>query len=336
MKLNIYNMKHILFLTSTIFLFSAFIGLISTTPIKTELVTLNDNETYPENYERDGEGYWSPYNWAGELNISISDLSNESPIILRSMETDSYTFEYFKEKMLLTIKDLSLPIYYERAGLNQSYRSQINPKNEGSYIDYFKRIISSKDGRTELFNYTLKSFNIIGKYFPNTWKNYYISVLDNCILFTTSYAKKRNKYRELEKKYFHDYSHKMIDELGGQYNAFIYRRIEHDKVPIQEINSYLKKLKFLLTKSVNSGSKSNYKNVIINNGSIIISDNSINSYDGAQVKIWNKTSEKSLIFSWFSHIKCLRNNGKNYYVIFYDGKNSLIDENLNIIHTNKN
>lgn len=333
MKLNIYNMKHILFLTSTIFLFSAFIGLNSTAPIKTKLVTLNDNEIYPENYNSE---YWAPYGWTEELNISKSDLSNETPIILRSMETDVFSFENFREYILSNIKDLSFPIYYERAGLNQSFSRKLTYEHDDAdFVDYSKIIFSSKDGRAELFNYALKSFNKIEKYFPNTWKTYYLSVLDNCILFTEKYTNNRDKYRELEKKHFNDNSGIMINELGGQYNAFIYRRIEHDKVPIQEINSYLNKLKFLLTKSVNSESPSNYKNVIINNGSIIISDNSINAYDGAQVRIWNETSGKSLTFSWFSHLKYLRNNGINYYMIFYDGKNSLIDENLNIIRTAK-
>jgi hypothetical protein len=328
-------MKYILFLTSTILLFSAFIGLHSTAPIKTEVVTLNDNEIYPDDYKYKGE-YWAPYEWTEELTIYKGELSNETPIILRSMETDVFSFDNFREYMLSNIKDLSFPIYYERAGLNQSYsRKLIYKHNDGDFVDYSKIIFSSKDGRTELFNYALKSFEKIEKYFPNTWKIYYLSVLDNCILFTEKYTNNRDKYRELEKKHFNDYSGIMINELGGQYNAFMYRRIEHDKVPIQEINSYLSKLKLLLAKSVNSESKSNYKNVIINNGSIILSDNSINAYEGAQIKVWNKKSEKSLTFSWFSHMKCLKDNSTNYYMIFYDGKNSLIDENLNIIRTAK-
>lgn len=336
-------MRKVLLIIFAFGLFPAFKYFLNTSPIVTENISLNDNEIYPEKYAASNSQayseYYEPYRWTDTLGISKNELTTEIPIILRSMEVGKYSFDNLREYCLSNIRDLSFPIYYERAGLNQDYSRELSfDHNIEPFLEYTKIIFASKEGRAELFNYALSSFDKIEKHFPATWKNYYREVVDNCLSFTSQYNSKRNYYVSLEKK--HDiafakgvYEEKRFVDDIGQYNAFIYRRIEHDKVPISEINAYLNKLKLSLLKLPKEGSLNNYKNISINNGDLIISDNQINAYNGAQVKITNAKASKPLIFSWFSHIKCLKNNGKNFYVIYYDDKNSLIDDNLKIIHT---
>jgi len=331
------NMKKVILIIFAFSLFTAFKYFLGSSPIVTENITLNDNEIYPEKYAAmDGDAYseyYEPYRWTDTLSISKSELTTEIPIILRSMEVGKYSFDNLREYCLSNIKDLSFPIYYERAGLNQAYSRKLTFEHDNdNFLEYANIIFASKEGRAELFNYALSSYEKIEKYFPTTWKNYYKEVIDNCLLFTKDYSIQRSKYLALEKKYQTNYSSSFANEIG-EYNAFIYRRIEHNKVPISEINSYLNKVKTVLLKPTKENSINNYKNISINNGDIIISDNRINAYDGAQVKIWNTKATKPLTFSWFSHIKCLKNNGKNFYVVYYNDKNSLIDENLKIIHT---
>lgn len=330
-------MRKVLLVAFAVILFTAFKYILNTSPIVTENISLNDNEIYPEKYAAsDGQAYsqyYEPYRWTDTLGISKNELTTEIPIILRSMEVGKYSFDNLREYCLSNIRDLSFPIYYERAGLNQAYSRKLTFEHDNdNFLEYAKIIFSSKEGRAELFNYALSSYEKIEKHFPTTWKNYFKDVVDNGLLFTKDYTTKRSKYLALEKKYQTNYSSSFANEIG-EYNAFIYRRIEHNKVPIPEINAYLNKLKTSLLKPAKEGSLNNYKNISINNGEIIISDNRINAYDGAQVKIWNGKATKPLTFSWFSHIKCLKNNGKNFYVVYYDDKNSLIDDNLKIIHT---
>lgn len=167
-----------------------------------------------------------------------------------------------------------------------------------------------------------------------------INVIDECFLFTKTYMSKRIYYLQLSKKDF------IVENPNGQsvgngfaynigyYNSFIFRRIEYNKVPIQEINSYLMILKSKLLESINDNSNSNYKDVIINDGELILSDYLVNGKQ-AIVKIWNRKSKKELIFNTFSYLKCMNESGKNYYLIYQNGKNTLIDRDLNIINESK-
>ena len=294
-------------------------------PIINESITLNNNEVFSTNASM--AEIDNPYYWTENLKIPKSELIKDSPIILRGIETSDYTFENFKEYCFSNFIDLSFPIYYERLGLNQDYSRNLSYNHSSeNFLKYTKKIFSTKESRNECFNYSINTYKKIEKYFPITWKKYLIKVTDNCLTFLKNYSAKRNYYIQLEKQQSYDFAYKV-----GQYESFIYRRLEHDKVPIVEATSYLNLLKTTLVQSVKQDSYSNYKNIEINS-EIIISDEQTNGV-GAKVKIWKRNSKSILYFEKFASIKCLKESEKNYYLISYnDGEKTLVDSELHILN----
>jgi hypothetical protein len=171
-----------------------------------------------------------------------------------------------------------------------------------------------------------------------------INKIEKLILFTKNYIVNRNNYLKIysnESSYI-DMDTKPENQLLnniGLYESFIFRRIEFDKVPSQEILSYLIIIKKCLINSLKN-EFSNYCNLNVNN-EINISDVSYDYIDGLKVKIWNNNLNKDILVSGFNGIKYFSNNNKSYYLIYYKKyiikknefkENSfLIDSNLNLI-----
>lgn len=323
-------MRKILFLTCGILFSLSFTTIDNNRAMVTNTITLKDKEYYPD---KTGlyDYYYEPYSWGGDINFP-KDSIIESPIVLRSIENKEFSFEDLRDYCLSNLSDLSFWVRYERAGLNR------RSNNDDEFLKYAQNIFSTKDTRRELFEYANRLYLKLQYSFPRTWKTYVLKRIEKCQVFTKDYTIKRNNYLKLEKKYdsllnvgYYSQS-RFVDDIG-QYEAFIFRRIEHNKVPIQEINDYLSRAKTTISQTLDEGLYSNYRNLIINDGDLVISDDCINGV-GAKVRLWNRNSSKDLVFQKFSGIKCLRNGDKNYYVIYHENKSTLINTELEIVHEN--
>jgi aspartyl protease family protein len=301
-------------------------------------ISLTDNEIFPEIAEDKYYFHNAPYNWLnenGKFGITKEDLEPNSPILLRSIATSEYSFNDFKDNCLEMLDNLELPIKYERMGSYEISRWDL----EAVALEYINNIFSSKMARKELFNYAIRNFKKIENKYPNSWKQNMINKIDECFLFTKTYQTKRSNYINLSKMEWcgENPNGQMRSDYNGfaykigYFESFIFRRIEYNKIPIQEINSYLMIMKTTLLESLSENNYSNYKDVYINNGEIILSDLLVNG-KGVTIKIWNKATNKQLSFNSFSHIKCLQEDGKNYYMIYQNGKGTLINSKLEIVN----
>lgn len=351
-------MKHLksqLFFVLIILVLTSFVIVVKyDNPMKIKYISLADNEIYPQIAQNKYYYHQAPYSWLnidgkysiyneGELyyenldkfGITKDDLEPNSPILLRSIATSEYSFNDLRDKCIEMLDNLWLPIQYERMGSYDISRWDLKEVA----LEYVNNIFSSKLARKELFNYSIRNFKKIEDKYPNSWKQNMINKIDECFLFTKTYQTKRSNYINWSKMEwcgenpngqmqngYNGFAYKI-----GYFESFIFRRIEYNKIPIQEINSYLMIMKTTLLESMNEKKYSNYKDVYINNGEIILSDLLVNG-KGVTIKVWNKVTDKQLIFNSFSHIKCLQEDGKNYYMIFQNGKGTLINSKLEIVN----
>jgi hypothetical protein len=158
--------------------------------------------------------------------------------------------------------------------------------------------------------------------------------------FLNTYSSNRNYFLKLEKDW------DFIEKVGGNDCAFLYRRIENNKIPVLELVNYLSTLKSKITTSININGFTNYRDLVINN-ELVISDFKFDN-DGANVKISKKNSTKFINIKGFGTIKCLKDASKNYYTIYHNGNSNIIyeygtkggeyttiDSDLNVIENHK-
>ena len=81
----------------------------------------------------------------------------------------------------------------------------------------------------------------------------------------------------------------------------------------------------------------NFCDVKINNGDIIISDISNDYINGLKVKIWNNKSQSQILISGFDGVKYFENDNQKYYLIYtkkFDVKNNIFINNTILINNN--
>jgi hypothetical protein len=314
-----------------------------TTSIKENEITISDGKTWGKDNITEILEMWS-----GVLPISENSIEIESPITLKIIEHKEsggqYDFDKFKSICFNYLIDLSYPYTYEKQGIKGA-ESYYGCPCEDLKISGRTIFNKSPQARKDLIDFAINCYNKVETSFPNSWKKYYLNKMDKLISFTKNYSQNRNSYLKIANKetdiYNPNYnpSNQLLYNIG-LLESFVYRRIEHDKVPPQEIINYLTLLKTNLTKSIKEGS-SNYCNLSVNSKDIIISDISLDYLTGLKVKIWKPNSTKEVIIEGFYGIKYLKNNSKNYYLIYhkkfiknqnvFEEKSTLIDNNLNII-----
>ena len=287
-------------------------------PINQSSITLADNEIWGKDKpEIIGEM------WSGTLNIEKDSLINEIPISLRVIEhsesAGNYNFDEFRSILLNYFLDTHTPYQYEYLGFNGA-NSYGGCNCETLKITGRSIFNKSPTARKDLVLYAIDNYNKISNYFPASWKKYYINKMEKLILFTKNYIVNRNNYLKIysnESSYI-DMATKPENQLLnniGLYESFIFRRIEVDKVPSQEILSYLIIIKKCLINSLKN-EFSNYCDLNVNN-EINISDVSYDYIDGLKIKIWNNNLNKDILVSGFNGIKYFSNNNKSYYLIYY-------------------
>ncbi len=112
------------------------------------------------------------------------------------------------------------------------------------------------------------------------------------------------------------------------HNAFLFRRIEKDKIPIQELLAYLNEFKGVVTESLQTTTIPNVFYLNINDSDLIIVDHSGETY---KLQITTKNSSKKLTLENISKITCLNNGTKNYYLFSAYEKDYLFDSQLTLI-----
>ncbi len=155
---------------------------------------------------------------------------------------------------------------------------------------------------------------------PNSWKKYYLRKIIGLITFCNNYEKNKKGYQMIEaletdrsSRYF-DPSKQLLNKIGV-YESFVYRRIEHDEVPVSEVLIYLNQIKSALTQSLNSNI-TNFCDVKVNNGDIILSDVTHDYVNGLKIKIWNKTGRTPVYVDGFMGIKHFIDENQRYYLIY--------------------
>lgn len=309
-----------------------------------EYVTLSNNEYFPKKFlglnlkdsVPNDESvlsayYYMPYYWTGILELDFKVFPKTNPIVLRSLEqNESFTFEDFKKVSYCHFTNLSLPVYFNRVGLDRRTPFDlIDYISDDDFLNYSNLVFKSKICREALFNYYVEVFKKIENNYPSTYKQHFVNVIDDCLTFLKNYNIYKNRYNKAKDVWdFWDLMN------HNQYNAFLFRRIENNHIPIIELSSYLTSFKNILLNSIKLSNYKNYKDLIINKGEIIISDYEVSS-EGVKVKVWNNI-KKHLLIEYFSGIKLLKEGVENYYLIYhYDDKgkyNTLIDKSLNVLN----
>jgi aspartyl protease family protein len=319
-----------------------------------EYVTLSNNEYFPkkirglnitDSLDREEslmfDYYYIPYNWTGVLDVDLKCFPIVNPIVLRSIEqNENFTFEDFKKISFSHFIDLSFPIYFKRVGLINARTYNVLGDNlykandNDDFFAYTNLIFKSKICRETLFNYYLEVYKNIEKKYPNTYKQHFINVIDDCLVFLKNYHLNKNKYRDAMNAKVQRNFWELVNQ--NQYYAFLCRRIEKNNIPVIELNTYLTSLKNVLLNSIKLSNYKNYKDLFINKGEIVISDYEV-SDNGVKVKVWNNKINKNLFFEYFQGVKLLREGDVNYYLIYHYDDNmneykTLIDINLNVLN----
>lgn len=309
---------------------NSFTDIKNNNPIISNEITLGDNQIFNSSkYCSDVQECEDPYYWFGDISFPEGNFISGTPVLLRVYDTKDQNFENFKIDCINEIKDLSF-----------GFNGDISYYSGRAFGDYFNRICASKEVRMQCYDYSLRSFEKIQEKMPNNWKKNVSIRIGNMLKFLNNYSSNRNYYLKLEKDW------DFIEKVGGNDFAFLYRRIENNKIPVLELVNYLNSLKSTISNSIDVNGYTNYRDIVINN-ELIISDFKFDN-NSADVKILKKNSTKFIYIKGFGTIKCLKDNSKNYYTIYHNANSSIIyrdgtkggeyttvDSDLNIIENHK-
>ena len=335
----------------------------SNNPIKEYYANLNDGNVFPKRPIENLEDYYKI--WGGQITPPATemDISTSVPIILKSIENDGCKTGEIGYKFVEKLFDFGyFDLFRHKTFIWKDVIDDIDTK-------CIQNIYSSKATRNQFIDFAIDIYNMSEESLPNTSKHQLISYIDDSLNFLKTYSKNRLKYYEMEIRTQNKSEANVINYVGqmgefigavGHYNAFLFRRIEKDKIPISELNSYLLRLKFAIKTSISKGIYTNYTTIKINENGLFMSDhyNSSKAFNNT-LKIWSKYSADTLYINNFSQIKCMKDKNKNYYKVtcyedvkavynydkfgydflhnkeFSDKESSLLfDENLNVVYTN--
>lgn len=335
----------------------------SNNPIKEYYANLNDGDVFPKRPIENLEDYYKI--WGGQIIPPTNeiDISRNVPIILKSIESDGCKTGEIGYELAEKLFDFGyFDLFRHKTFIWKDYIDDIDTK-------CIQNIYNSKTTRSQFLDFAIDIFNITENSLPNSSKHQLISYIDDSMNFLKTYSKNRLKYYEIERRTQNKRDDNVINFVGqmgefigavGHYNAFLFRRIEKDKIPISELNSYLIKLKSAIKTSISKSSYTNCTTIKINENGLFISDyyNSSKGFNNT-LKIWSKYSADTLYINNFSQIKCIKDKSKNYYKVtcyegvkaiynydkfgygfihnkeFSDKESSLLfDENLKIVYSN--
>lgn len=332
-------------------------------PMKENYANLNDGDVFPKIPIENLEDFYKI--WGGQIipPANEMDISRNVPIILKSIESDRCKTGEIGYKLAEKLFDFGyFDLFRHKTFIWKDYIDGIDTQ-------CIQNIYNSKTTRNQFLDFVIDIYNLSEKSLPNSSKHQLISYIDDSLNFLKTYSKNRLKYYEMEGRTQNKSDDNVVNYVGqmgefigtvGHYNAFLFRRIEKDKIPISELNSYLLRLKSAIKNSISKSIYTNYTTIKINENGLFMSDyyNSSRIFNNT-VKIWSKYSADTLYINNFSQIKCLKDKSKNYYKVtcyegvkavynydkfgydffhnkeFSDKETSLLfDENLNIVYSN--
>jgi aspartyl protease family protein len=335
----------------------------SNNPIKEYYTNLNDGDVFPKRPIENIEDYYEI--WGGQIipPVTEMDISRNVPVILKSIESDGCKTGEIGYKLAEKLFDF---------GYFDLFRHKTFVwKDNIDYVDTqcIQDIYNSKTTRNQFIDFVIDIYNLSEKSLPNSSKLQLISYIDDSLDFLKTYSINRGKYYEMERRTQNKREENEINFVGqkgefigavGHYNAFLFRRIEKDKIPISELNSYLLRLKSVIKTSISNSVYTNYTTIKINENGLFMSDyyNSSKVFNNT-LKIWSKYSADTLYINNFSQIKCMKDKSKNYYKVtcyedvtavynydkfgydfihnkeFSEKESSILfDENLKIVYSN--
>jgi hypothetical protein len=287
-------------------------------------------------------------NWAFELgpgrpsnskNLfgATTEMLPPTPIIISSWETEKMPFSILRDYVFDEISEYSIinrlmsTNNFRYVNFELLQRSTLISLDEiissWSYgekylLPFFHKIMSSKNARKELFIYFTTAYRNIQHLYPLSFKKEVIHQINLATNFLNNYSKNRTKYLQQAKNDSH------FLEIMGFHNAFLFRRIEKDKIPIQELLAYLNEFKGVVSESLHTTTIPNVFYLNINDSDLIIVDH---SGETNKLQITTKNSNKKLTLENISKITCLNNGTKNYYLFSAYEKDQLFDSQLNLI-----
>lgn len=296
---------------------------INNNPIIEKNIFLKDGDNFPKTPIENLEEYYKI--WGGSLipALSETEISNEVSLILKSYENEECKASEIGYKMEEKLFDLGyLDIFRYKTFHWLDYIDDFNTK-------CIQEMYSSKLARSNYVDFIVKIYSLSEKSLPVSYKYQLISYINDSLNFLKTYSKNRGNYYEMERRTQNNlgndgirYVGKMGEFIGtlGHYNAFLFRRIEKDKIPVSELNEYLLRIKKAIKNSILNSHFSNHTTIKFNNNGLHISDyyNSNRGFNN-RIKIWSTFSSDTIYVNNFSQIKYISDKGKNYYkVTCYD------------------
>jgi hypothetical protein len=182
-------------------------------------------------------------------------------------------------------------------------------------LPFFHKLLKSTTARKELYNYLNQTFENVSYLLSTSIKKKILSICSELLRFLNSYKINRSKYISLSKK------DDFINNIGT-FESFIFRRIEIDKIPIEELTGFISDFKKLTEKELTNSSADYYFTININDSEIIISDGTNSNYS-----IFCKQSTNKIDINNLVSIRCIKSDSNNY-LIKYDNKEVLYNSKL--------
>lgn len=312
---------------------------------------LNATSETISNNKTTGFSLYNPY---AKINNIENIIFPSIPVIIKSYISDETKLLKYRNELFEGLSIFELNPW----GIGKSYNSNLKKM---TYENDAKELYNSSTGRNEIFKYGLKVYENLSKSYPVSAKKLLLYKLKKGDEFLKNYSSNRSKYlsivkkendlNEKDRKLYDDYSQNKITyeeynsqspknipsfrrEVGFE-NAFLFRRIEYDKVPISELKSYNNSLAKLLKTQLSSNQNlyDCLKKLTLNN-EITIFD----GFDATPTINLKSISSGKIIklkckYMYLS-IKCIVSENTNFYLVKYTNQNNkyvteLYDNKLN-------
>lgn len=271
------------------------------------------------------------YNSWDNSNISKSPYGFErtdlpsTPITIRSYEKSRYDFEVLKAYSFSHLsanylKNRSFkfngPVkwyYYNQDDIinsmspspfnKESFRNYYNKlwETDGEQINFFHLLMKSKISRNAIYKYCTDAFNSLQYYLPSSLKEDLKNQIFSLKVFLKNFPSRKSELLRYEK------DNTILDKISS-WEAFAYRRITHDEIPISEITEFLASIEKLI--DVDNSKHFKLFQVQINNGDLILSDTTNKS-----IVISSNNCTKRIVLPYDEgiQVKMFSEDDKNYY-----------------------
>lgn len=168
-------------------------------------------------------------------------------------------------------------------------------------INFFHLLMQSKISRNAIYKYFTDAFNSLQYNLPSSLKEDLKNQIFSLKVFLKNFPSRKSELLRYEK------DNTILDKISS-WEAFAYRRITHDKIPISEITEFLASIEKLI--DVENSKHLKLFQIQINNGDIILSDTTNRS-----VVISSNNCTKRIVLPYYENIqvKMFSEADKNYY-----------------------